>query len=360
MKCTRKVSQLDSFVKGFEQQAWFVGIDVHKRSYAVAIRRVDGQIYTWTSPAEPQALLTTFNRHGITPTRVVQEAGPTGYHLPRAFTRAGIDVRVAAPSKVPRPVSAGAKSDRLDCRKLAEYAARDMITGIAIPTCEEELFRGIVRQREELTRQIRKCKQKVRAALLFHEDAVGLELPSWSQSHIDILLSLEMPCALRFTLESLVAELRGIEANRTVVTAQIEELLCAHPIWKQRREMMMTVPGVGPCISAVYLAELFQPERFQRGEQVSSYVGLAPMVHHSGEKTPRGRIRPVGQKHLRSLLIEASWSLKERDPGMQKIYNTILARTGVAQKAIVAVARRLAVILWRIVLENRPYYSMPE
>jgi hypothetical protein len=59
------------------------------------------------------------------------------------------------------------------------------------------------------------------------------------------------------------------------------------------------------------------------------------------------------------LLIEASWTLKGRDAGMTKIYNQVLARTGVTQKAVVAVARRLSVILWRILLEQRPYYSMP-
>jgi len=359
MKVTRKVSQLDSFVKGFEQRPWHVGIDVHKRSYAIAIRREDGKIHTWTSPADPAALLSTFERHGIVPQIVVQEAGPTGYHLPRTLDRAGIDIRVAAPSKVPRPVSAGAKTDRLDCQKLAQYAARDMITGIAIPTPEEELFRAVVRRRELLTRQIRKCKQELRAALLFHEDAAGLELPSWSKSHVDILLSLEMPHALRFCLESLVAEMRGHEDNRSVLTAQIDTLIQENDLWSKRREMLMTTPGVGPCISAVYLAELFQPERFACGDEVSSYLGLAPMVHHSGEKTPRGRLRPVGQKHLRSLLIEASWTLKERDPGMKKIYNQILARTGVPQKAIVAVARRLSVILWHILLAQRPYYPMP-
>ena len=359
MKVTRKVSQLDSFVKGFEKRPWHVGIDVHKRSYAVAIRREDGQLYTWTSPADPAALLSTFDRHGVVPRTIVQEAGPTGYQLSRTLSRAGIDVRVAAPSKIPRAVSAGAKSDRLDCQKLAQYAARDMITGIAIPTPEEELFRAVVRRRERLTRQIRKCKQKLRAALLFHEDAAGLELPSWSRTHVDILLSLEMPQALRFCLESLVAELRGLEDNRSVLTAQIDARIQQNDLWSKRREMLMTTPGVGPCISAVYLAELFQPERFACGDQVSSYLGLAPMVHHSGEKTPRGRLRPVGQKHLRSLLIEASWSHKGLDPGMTKIYNQVLARTGVTQKAVVAIARRLSVILWRILLERRPYYPVP-
>jgi transposase len=204
-----------------------------------------------------------------------------------------------------------------------------------------------------------KCKQRVRAVLLFHQDAAGIELPSWSQSHLDVLRSVEMPAALQFSIESHLAELRSLEENRSVVEAQIDTLIRACPERHQRYGMLMTVPGVGRCVAMTFVAELFQPERLTCATQVSSYLGLAPIVHHSGERTPRGHLRAVGQKHLRSLLIEASWTFKQRDAGMQKIYNQVLARTGIAQKAIVAVARRLAVILWRIALENRPYYPTP-
>jgi transposase len=202
MKCVRKVSQIENFVKGFEQHQWYVGIDVHKRSYAVALRRTDGQTYTWTCPPDPAALLATFTRCEIHPATIVHEAGPTGYHLPRVLAAAGIDVRVGAPSKIPRPVSAGAKSDRLDCRRLAEYAARDMVTSIAIPTKEEELFRSLVRRRRQLSYQTRKCKQRIRALLLFHEDGDGIELPTWHKSHVAVLLALDIPQELRYLLTS--------------------------------------------------------------------------------------------------------------------------------------------------------------
>ena len=79
------------------------------------------------------------------------------------------------------------------------------------------------------------------------------------------------------------------------------------------------------------------------------------MVRHSGEKTPSGRLRPVGQTRLRSLLIEAAWAWRQYDPYARELYHQFLSRMGIAQKAIVAVARRLAVILWRLYVERRPY-----
>jgi transposase len=103
------------------------------------------------------------------------------------------------------------------------------------------------------------------------------------------------------------------------------------------------------------MVELFDPERFQRAEEVTSYLGLAPMVRHSGEKTPSGRLRPAGQTRLRSLLIEAAWMWRQYDPYARALFNRFLGRMGIAQKAIAAVARKLAIILWRLYVEGRPY-----
>ena len=104
-----------------------------------------------------------------------------------------------------------------------------------------------------------------------------------------------------------------------------------------------------------HCAELFRPERFRRSEEVTSYLGLAPTVRHSGEKTPRGYLAPVGQTRLRSLLIEAAWLCRAKDPYARDIYTKLLSRTGIPQKAIAALARRLAIILWRLSIEQRAY-----
>ena len=81
---------------------------------------------------------------------------------------------------------------------------------------------------------------------------------------------------------------------------------------------------------------------------MASYLGLAPVVRQSGGGKAWARIRPVGQRRLRSLLIEAAWMWKQRDPAAETFYRRILGRTGLPQKAIVAVARKLAITLWRL------------
>ena len=158
---------------------------------------------------------------------------------------------------------------------------------------------------------------------------------------------------LRDVLDDYLEELRHMR----IKLASLEKKMAAHTAQVHQAKMaaLRSVPGVGRIVACSYLSELFRPERFERGEEVAAYLGLAPFVRHSGEKTPNGRIRPTGQTRLRSLLMEAAWIWKRRDSGIQAYYSRMLRNTGVVQKAITAVARKLAIILWRLALEQRAY-----
>ncbi len=118
---------------------------------------------------------------------------------------------------------------------------------------------------------------------------------------------------------------------------------------------LQSVPGVGPVVATIFALELFRPERFKRPEEVVSYLGLVPVVRRSCNKTPSGRLVPVGQTRLRSLLIEAAWMWRAKDSYADSLYKRFLGKTGIAQKAIAANARRLAIILWRLCIEQRMY-----
>lgn len=165
-----------------------------------------------------------------------------------------------------------------------------------------------------------------------------------------------VPRAAKLTLQSHARELMFLKEELANVDGELKHL-CQDPDRVQIFQALTSVPGVGPITATSFLLELFNPERFERGEQVASYLGLAPTVHHSGERTPRGRLVPVGQKRLRSLLVEAAWRWIARDSYANGLYRKFLSRSGIPQKAIAAVARKLAVILWRLSVEQRAYRS---
>jgi transposase len=348
------LSSLQTFVSGFGNKPFWIGIDVHKRSYSVALRRTDGRSMTWVSPASPDDFTKQLLRLGINIAAVAYETGPTGFALARALEQAKIPVIVAAASRIPRSVTAGAKCDRLDCIKLADYVARGMLKPIAVPTPEEEARRSLLRRRHTLVDSIRRSKQRIKSMLLFLGVQEPIELTNWSKKAPEALLQLPLEPSAKLTLESYLRELTFQQTELSTVENQLRQMI-ASTGQRQSVAYLQTVPGVGVTVATSYALELFRPDRFTRAEEVSSYLGLAPVVRHSGGKTPNGRLVPVGQTRLRSLLIEAAWIWKAKDVSAAELYNKLLARTGIAQKAIAAVARRLAIILWRLLVEQRPY-----
>ena len=347
------VSSVHRFVEAFSGGRVWIGIDVHKRSFSVALLRPDGMIKDWTCPADVDALVRMLSLLPATIGAVCYEAGPTGFGLARALSAAGIRVIVAAPSRIPRPITATNKTDSLDCRKLTELAASGLVRSIAIPTEREEAFRSLERRRHQLTDSLRKAKQRIRALLL----ALNIEEPRgidhWGRAAIEGLKCLSLPPGADDTLRSLLEELDYLAGAQRRVDVRL------HAISQEQDEArriaaMRSVPGVGEVVATTFAAEVFRPGRFNRSEEVTAYLGLAPVMRQSGLSKGTARLRPVGQQRLRSLLIEAAWVWKQRDDWARAFYNRILSRHGVPQKAIAALARKLAALLWRLSLPPAP------
>ena len=100
---------------------------------------------------------------------------------PEALQAAGLQVIVAAASRIPHSVTAGAKCDRLDCIKLADYTAKGMLKPIAIPTSDEEAHRTFLRRRHTLVDSVRRSKQRIKSMLLFLGVQEPIEVTNWSK-----------------------------------------------------------------------------------------------------------------------------------------------------------------------------------
>lgn len=341
------VAGIQTFVEGGRGGMVHVGVDVHKRSYSVALLRSDGSWKEWTTPASSRVLERIFSSVRSRIGAVAYEAGPCGFGLARCLMKVGIPVIVAAPSRIPRPVAATSKTDRLDGRKLAEYAATGLLRPIAVPTEDEEGFRALLRRRHRLTDTIRHAKQRLRGLLLQFGIPEPAGIDHWGKAALAEVAQLPLPSGADRVRDSLLRELAFLTQEREALDEQLRET-CRTPEHAGRAKALKTVPGVGEIVATTFAAEVFRPGRFQRSEEVTSYLGLAPVVRQSGGAKARAKIRPVGQRRLRSLLIEAAWMWKRRDTAAETFYRRILGRTGLPQKAIVAVARKLAIILWRL------------
>ena len=351
------VTELSRFIESSSQKPFWMGLDVHKRNYYIALLRFDGSIFTWSAPADPIKIVELIDRYKICLSGACYEAGPTGFSLARTLISAGIPVTVAAPNKIPRSVSPGSKTDRLDCTKLALFVSKGFIRPINIPSAIAESERALMRRRHQVTNSIRRCKQRIKALFLYNGLKEPESLKRWSQKSVEELHSTVIPESAKLVLESHIRNLEFHLNERKIIDRQLEVM--SH---KSEHEAvidaLMTVPGIGLLTAMAFHLEIYEPERFQRKEEIASYLGLAPTVKHSGEKHPRGHLVPVGQKRLRSLLIEVSWIWVAHDKYASNLYHKFLGKTGIPQKAIAAVARKLTIILWRLSIEKRAYKSV--
>ena len=160
----KSVTGLAGFVRGIEGGDVWIGVDVHKNKYFVAIVSDTGACHDWSCPADPEGFVRQIKKLALNIKTVAYEAGPTGFVLARALQAAGLPALVAAPSRIMRPVTAGAKSDRLDCRKLAGLAMRGVLKPIAAPTEAEEGRRSLRRRHHRLADGLRRVKAAYQVA----------------------------------------------------------------------------------------------------------------------------------------------------------------------------------------------------
>jgi transposase len=339
-----------------EADVMTVGLDVHKATVHAALRSSGQEIATWVMPMDNKTVVASLKRFAPALKKVVYEAGPTGYGLARALKKAGLPAEVIAPGKVPQEPNPDSKSDRLDCRKLAEYAEKGSLKPIAIPTEQEEADRQVVRLRDQLVGKQRRVKQQIKSFLLQQSLAEPAGLAHWSAEGLAALKAMRLRHQLQLSLAVLIEELEHLTAMRKRVER--------HQAWlmKQRRHrkgarLLQTHPGVGVVTATAFRLEVYQPERFDNAEQLTKYLGLAPRVRQSGARRREGPLIKAGRGSLRALLIEASWRWIRDDAAAAKTYRRIVRNTGSGQKAVVAMARRMAVHLWCMMCRGVEYRS---
>jgi len=334
----------------------YVGIDVHKKSHSVAIWLNDTPAIDFVMPADNKKLVKLLEKLRIAIKMIVYEAGPTGYNLARLLKKASLPAKVIAPSKTPRQSARDSKTDQLDCRTLAKYAAKGLLRPIAIPTTQQEADRQLTRAREQLVTKQTRIKLQIKSFLLQHNIQEPYGLKCWSKNAINKLKTINLSKSLRFSMDILLEELHFIQTQIKKTEKQLEETF-----GKKRHapkiKLLLTHPGIGPVIARQFIAEIFNPKRFKDSTELAKYVGLSPTILQSGQSLRDGPISKTGRPQLRSNLIEATWIWIRKDATAYKVYRRILHNTGEKNKAVTAMARRLAIHLWKMSCDKKPYMA---
>ena len=327
-----------------------LGIDVHQDFYVV-VEQVGG-----TNPKPPQRFHKQAFLHWAAKLKeksagaevyAVYEACGFGFTLQRQLSALGIVCHVVCPQKLDEQ-NKRVKTDGLDakalCLKLDRFVQgnRDALAIVRVPTEEEERSRAIHRQREQLVGTRKRLEAQGRSLLVNH----GLEpVQNWWKART--FAALPVPQWMRELLLNSQPILLGLQEKIAVLTLQLQSAAAPN----QPR-------GLGKMTSVILDREIGDWYRFNNRRQIASYTGLCPGEYSSGNTRLQNCVTKHGNPRLRAALVELSWRLVRFQPNYKPVvkWRQILApqprgalATGAARKkAIVALARQLAVDLWRV------------
>lgn len=352
------VSKVQSFFNNAhlsDTDELFIGIDTHKKTYHVALYLNDAPALDFVMPADPDPFIRQIKPVQRAIKGIVYEAGPTGYSLARLLQKYHLPVMVAAPSKTLRPSARENKTDRLDSKKLACYLAKGLLRPVPIPSIEQEADRQFCRIRHRQRRNVARVKIQIKSFLLQHGLPEPHGLRTWSIRSVDALRTLPLPKLLRLSLDALLHDLDYHTERLRAIEKTLHDATASTSIG-QRTALLQTHPGVGVVAARQFVTELFCYDQFTTSCQVVKYIGLSPMVRQSGQKSTSGPINRDGKPALRSTLVQAAWRWVACDPLAKQYFWRICHHNGgIKQKAITAVARKLAVHLWTMLVRNEPY-----
>ena len=345
-----------SKVKIDEGETLHIGIDTHKRKYDIAIWSVerDTLLLTWVQHPSSKGLIDRLAPIRGHVKRIVYEAGPTGFSLARALCQDGWPLEVISAAHTPVAVVRDPKSDRIDAKKLAEYSSKDLLREVYVLTEQEESDRLIERTRKQVSENLTEIKQQIKSLLLFSGIAYPPGLDNWTNASVERLREMPLDPETRFAFDMHLTAFDFQKAQLSLVTKKLNAL-AREERFRKNAELLQTIPGVGSLTAMTFLLELPNPERFAGPRQVARMLGLSPEIRASGE-TRRETGRQVGgNRRLRTALVESAWQWIRRDAQARSRYNELLRNTGNPKKAIVGLARKLGIVLWRMLMNGESY-----
>jgi len=326
-----------------------IGLDVHRDFCVIAICE-DGVVRSAGRVASTPEAIKALAESLEPSDRVALEVTGSAWEVARILEPHVERVVVVSPDDT-GIVQARAKTDRLDARALARLLWKGELESVWMPDERCGVLRRRLARREQLVHARTRAKQEVHAVL--HRrlqgkppstDLFGAKGRQW-------LAGLELPLVER---ESVNAALRHVNFLDYEID-EVERLIAEQAVgWPEIRRLM-TVPGVNLICAASFIAAIGDANRFMTSRKLVAYLGLDPKVRQSGEAPARsGRISKRGSASARWALVEAAWTTVRQPGPLHAFYERTRGRRGHG-KAIVASARKLAVLFWCMLTRGEDY-----
>jgi len=333
----------------------YAGIDVSLESASVCVVDATGRIVREAKVAsEPEALLAWLRKLGIEMTRIGLEAGPLSQWLYAAMRDAGLAVELLETRHVRDAFKAmPVKTDRNDARGIAQLMRLGWFRPVHCKSLPAQETRALLTARKLLQAKEHDVEMSLRGVLRGFGLKVGRTTPRSFAARIRELVDGH---------STLMTVAQALLAARDVLAAQLQGLekrLRSLARGDARARLLMTTPGVGVIVALTFVAAIDAPERFRSSKSVGAHFGLTPKKYQSGETDVTGRISKIGDASVRTALYEAANVILTRPVkgSTLKSWAARLAKRAGMRKAKVALARKLAVVLHRMLASGTSFVA---
>ena len=331
----------------------YVGFDVSKEETAFCVKDKEGKVLARGKAAsDPQALFEALKEHCLCPERIVMETGTLSHWLVRRLRLLGMPVEMIDARQAHAVMKLQHnKTDANDANLLAEIARTGFCRPVAVKSADAQGDRIALKARQHLVGQRRDTENAIRGLLasLGHRFPKGVgkfagRVQAILEEHPELGAAIEPLLGARAALAACLEEL-----DREVTARARDNPAC---------RLLMTAPGVGPVTALAFASTIDDAGRFAKSRAVGAYVGLTTRRNQSGEMDYSGRISKHGDALLRALLYEAANSMLTvvRRAHPLKDWARRIKKRSSHKKACVALARKLAVILHRMLSSGEAFH----
>ena len=352
MKKDNRTGSRGSGKKEKARKRYTVGLDLGDRQSRYCVLDEEGEIVSRGSVATTQSGIQMLRSY--TGQVVALEAGTHSGWVSRSLAGMGLEPVVANPRKVRLIAESSQKGDDQDAETLARLARADrqLLHEVRLRGAEAQQDLTMIRARAGLVEARTKLVNTLRGLA----KTLGSRLPKCDADNVDGELLQDLSPEMRDALQPLAVQIQAL----TVSIQEYDEHIAAKVQNYAETARLRQVVGIGELISLTYVLTLDDPQRFPRSREVGAYLGMVPKRRDSSESRPELSISKEGDTYLRSLLVQgAHYILSRRGPDTDlKRWGLQLAGSGgkvAKRKAVVAVARKLAVLLHRLWVSGEPY-----
>ncbi len=341
-----------------DKPAITVGLDLGDRHSHYCILNKDGEVTEEGEvPTTEAGLRKLFE--GEDRQRIALECGTHSPWVSRLLKKLGHQVIVANARQIPALTGSDSKNDRNDAEYLARFAYSDpwLLKPIQHRSAERQKDLNLMQVRDTLVRARTMIINSMRGLI----KSAGGRLPQCSAESFSRRTKDSIPVEMHELVTPLREQSQLLTDQILLLDKRIEKLAEQYP----EIVTLRTVPGVGPLIAAAYVLTLDRPDMLANSRQAGAFLGLRPRQRQSGDSDPQCRISKNGNQYLRRLLVQgAHYILRRKSPDSAlRRWGLRLAGSGGQRgkkRAVVAVARKLAVLLHRLWTTGKSYQPFPE